>query len=51
MIAKDVMKMEINEKGWVVMSKAAPSVYNQVMEKSSDLEQKIEAMTQLLASK
>ncbi|KAK8794013.1 hypothetical protein WA171_003140, partial [Blastocystis sp. BT1] len=51
LVEKDVMKMTISEKGYVTISKATPSVYEQVMEKSKELEQRINVMQKILTSK
>ena len=62
LIEKDVVKMTINENGHVVMAKATPSVYglieelmmirySQVMEKSKELEKRMEELQQMLTPK
>ena len=62
LIEKEVVKMTVNEKGHVVMTKTTPSVYGlyrselilryaEVMEKSKELEKRVEALQQMLAPK
>ena len=59
LVEKDVMKMTISEKGYVTISNSfsvrdgvgIESRYEQVMEKSKELEQRINVMQKILTSK